>query len=243
MHGKTREELAPVEIILRKTGEPKPGDDFITLLHEMAAFVNFAEKQADGNVFGDFAFDARKLLRIFIHPDESANLGVNGSEACGGLEGRVGFHPVLGKHAIRARLAGDEGKKEGASRGVNHVVALLFFLRELFHGVALRTAVIDEEGERLFQSCEFGAIGRWIRRLSVRADGDAVYSCAVRNDAGDSYGRRGRIAAVLANFQTLEALVDVQRFFILLLAGNHASEEARFPWGDRWSGIRNHRLR
>src|SRR5712692_9120332 len=134
MHGKTREELAPVEIILRKTGEPKPGDDFITLLHEMAAFVNFAEKQADGNVFGDFAFDARKLLRIFIHPDESANLGVNGSEARGGLEGRVGFHPVLGKHAIRARLAATKVKRKALR------VASIRSLRSFFFFANFSTA-------------------------------------------------------------------------------------------------------
>src|SRR6266446_4415387 len=222
---KTREEFAAVKIVLRKTREPKSRRDFVALLHEMAAFVNFAEKQADGNVFGNFAFDTRKLLRIFIYPDESANFGVNGSEARGGLEGRVGFHPVLGKHAVRARLASDEGKKEGVARGVNEVVAFPFFLRELFHGVALRTAVIDEQGERLFQSCEIGAIGRRIRGLPVRANGNAVHTGAGRNDAGDSYRRRGCVAGVLANFQALHALVDVQRFFIFFLTGNHAFEE------------------
>src|SRR6266849_2969665 len=61
VNGKTREEFAAVEIILRKTGEPKPGGDLITLLHEMTAFVNFAKKQADGDIFGDFAFDAREF--------------------------------------------------------------------------------------------------------------------------------------------------------------------------------------
>src|SRR6266403_555088 len=107
---KTREELAPVEIILRKTGEPKSRHDFVALLHEMAASVNFPKKQTNGNVFSDFAFDARELFGLLIHPDESANFGVNGSEARGGLEGGVGFHPVLRKHSVRARLAVDEGK-------------------------------------------------------------------------------------------------------------------------------------
>src|ERR1700674_263585 len=101
VNGKTREEFAAVEIILRKTREPKSGRDFVALLHEMAAFVNLAKKQADGDVFGDFAFDARELFGLFIHPDESANFGVNGSEARGGFEGRGGFHPVLGKQAVR----------------------------------------------------------------------------------------------------------------------------------------------
>jgi len=138
----------------------------------------------------------------------------------------VGFHLVLGKYAPRSRLAGDEGKKEGVSRGVNEVVALRFFFAN-FPRLRAANAVVDEQGERLFQSCEFGAVDREIRGLSVGADGNAVHSCregmtrAILTDAG---------AASLPFCELPDARCARRRpaFLILLLTGNHAFEEAGF---------------
>src|SRR6266849_6266195 len=243
VNGKTREEFAAVEIVLRKTREPESRRDFVALLHEMAAFVNLAKKQADGNVFGDFAFDPREFFGLFIHPDESANFGVNGSEARGGFEGRVGFHTVLRKHAFRARLASDQGKKKRVARCVDEVVALFLFLRELFHGVALRATFVDKQGERSFQFYEFGAIRSRIRGSGVGADRNTVHTGAGWNDSKVFYRRWGGIVSILTDFQALDALVNVQGFFVFLLHGDDAVEQARFRRADRRRGLRNDGLR
>src|ERR1700730_916752 len=114
----------------------------------MTAFVNLGEKQADGNVFGDFAFDSGELTGIFIDPQESMDLGKDGSEPGRGFEGRVGFHSVLGKHALAARFASEECEKEGMERGLKEIIPLLPFLSELFQRVALRAAFAGRERQR-----------------------------------------------------------------------------------------------
>src|SRR5713226_5322230 len=108
--GKGRKQLPAVEVVLRKAGEPQPGHEFVAFLHEVAALVDFSEEQADGNVFGNFAFDAREFARTFVDPHEAAHFGVDGSEAREGLEGRVGIQSVFGKRAAFALLVRDKGE-------------------------------------------------------------------------------------------------------------------------------------
>src|SRR2546422_1417595 len=36
-----------VEIVLRKAGQPQSGPDFVPLLHEVAAFVDFSQEEAE----------------------------------------------------------------------------------------------------------------------------------------------------------------------------------------------------
>jgi hypothetical protein len=45
----------------------------------MAALVDFPEKQADGNVFSDFAFDAGKFPGGLIDPHQATHLGEDAS--------------------------------------------------------------------------------------------------------------------------------------------------------------------
>src|SRR5271169_3389735 len=105
MNGEAGKQFAALEIVLRKTGEPKPRQKFVAFLHKMAALINFSEKQADGNVFGYVALDASKFAGGFVDPHKTPHFGENGSEAGCGLEGRVGIHLVFGKRAVAARLA------------------------------------------------------------------------------------------------------------------------------------------
>src|SRR6267378_4264937 len=144
----------------------------------------------------------------------------------------VGLKAGLGSILYLESMRSERGSRATKVKRKALRVASMRSLRSLFFFANFSTA---SRCERLFQSCEFGAIDRGIRGLSVRADGDAGHSRAGRNDADDSYRRRGCVAAVLANFQTLEALVDIQSLFIFLLVRNHAFEEARFRRGDRWN--------
>src|SRR6266481_3187220 len=105
--GEAGKQFAAVEVVLRKTDEPQPGLKFIALLHKVAALVDFSQKQADGNVIGDFAFDAGKFARSFVDPNETVHFGEYGGQACCGFEGRVGLHFVFGKRAVSARLTAD----------------------------------------------------------------------------------------------------------------------------------------
>src|SRR6266446_4307848 len=81
VNGKAGKYFAAVEIVLRKTDEPQPGPKFIALLHEVASLVNFPEKQAHGNVLGDFAFDAGKFAGSFVDPNKTTHLGEHGGQA------------------------------------------------------------------------------------------------------------------------------------------------------------------
>jgi len=70
---KAHKEAATIEIILGIGCEPKPGRHFIALLHQVASFVDFGQKAAEGNIVGDFKFGASQLRRIFIDPQIAAD--------------------------------------------------------------------------------------------------------------------------------------------------------------------------
>src|SRR5258708_12388080 len=89
VNGKAGKQFAAVEIVLRETGEPQPRLKFVALLHEMAAFVDFSQKQADGNVLGDFAFNTPELARSLVSPYKAPHFCKNGTQP------RVGFQPRL----------------------------------------------------------------------------------------------------------------------------------------------------
>src|ERR1700719_3800395 len=78
--GEARNQFAAVEIVLRKAREPQPRLKFVALLHEVAALVDFSQKQPDGNVFGDVAFDASKFAGGLIDPHKAAPLEEDGAE-------------------------------------------------------------------------------------------------------------------------------------------------------------------
>src|SRR4029077_19226546 len=104
VQGEAGKQFSAVEIVLRKAGGPQPGWKLVALLHEVAALVDFSQKQADGNVLGDVALDAGKLAAGFVYPDKPAHFGKDGSETCSGLEGRVGIHFIFGERALAALL-------------------------------------------------------------------------------------------------------------------------------------------
>jgi len=95
---------------MRKANEPQPGQKFVALLHEVAAFIDFPQKQADGNVFSDIALDARKFAADFVDPYEATHFGEDGSEARGGFKRRVVLQFVFGERAVAPRLAADKTK-------------------------------------------------------------------------------------------------------------------------------------
>lgn len=145
------EKLAAVEIVLREGREPEAGSGFVTLLHEMAAFVDFGEEEADGNVVGDFAFDAGELAGGFVDPDGAVDFGEEGGGAGGGFEGGVGEHGVFEEGASGARLGAEIGEEKSVAGGVEEVVAVFLFLGDFGVGFALRTAVFCGPGEGLFE--------------------------------------------------------------------------------------------
>src|SRR2546430_3593440 len=147
MDGKTGKYLTAVEIVLRKAELPEARLNLVPFLHEVTAFVDFPEEQADGNVFGDVALNARELRGILINPDISMHSGENGSEARGRFEGRIRRHLVFGQDAIPARLSCDKGEEKSVARRVDEIVAFLFLLRIFLHGIALRAIVVDDQRE------------------------------------------------------------------------------------------------
>src|SRR5437016_14343998 len=83
MDGETVEDFAAVEIVLRKAGQPQPGQKFIALLHEVAALVDFSQKQADRNVFGNFSFDASQFTGRLLDPYKATHFREDRSEEIG----------------------------------------------------------------------------------------------------------------------------------------------------------------
>src|SRR5258708_34808857 len=108
--GEVEKFFAAVKTLRRKGAEPQPGPKFIALLHEVAAFINFSQKQAYGNVIGDFPFHAGKFAGSFIDPNKTMYLGKNCREARRGFECRVRIHFVFGKCAGAARFGGDKSE-------------------------------------------------------------------------------------------------------------------------------------
>src|SRR6267154_2037412 len=104
VNGEAGKYFAAVEIVLRKADQPQPGPNFIALLHEVAALVNFSQKQAYCNVIGDFPFDAGKFARSFIDPNKTMYLGKNCREARRGFECRVRIHFVFGECSVAIRV-------------------------------------------------------------------------------------------------------------------------------------------
>src|SRR5260370_16183706 len=238
MDGETGKEFAAVKIVLRKAGEPQPGEEFVTLLHEVAALVDFSQKQADGNVFGDVAFDAPKFTRGFVDPHEAAYFGEDGSEARSGFEGRVGIHSVFGKSSFAALFGGDKSEQERMVRGVDEVVAIFLLLRIFFQSCALRSAVVDVQSQRPCQALQVGAISGGILRFAIGAKGNPDHACSRRNDARYFY-RQGRwIAGILAGLDAFDAFLEIQGGLAFLLVGDDALEELWFRRPNRKRGIR-----
>src|SRR5260370_12247593 len=86
--GKARKEFASVEIVLRKAGQPQSGPDFVPLLHEVAALVDFSQEEADGYVFRDVSFDACELAGGLVDPHETVHFGEDRGEAGNWVENR-----------------------------------------------------------------------------------------------------------------------------------------------------------
>src|SRR5258708_18930886 len=110
VNGEAGKYFAAVELGGQKAEEPQPGPKFVALLHEVAALINFSQKQAHGNVVGYFAFDAGKCAGSFIDPNKTMYLGKNCREARRGFECRVWIHFIFGKCAVAARLGGDKSE-------------------------------------------------------------------------------------------------------------------------------------
>src|ERR1700730_153248 len=224
VNGEGYKQFAPVEIVLRIGRQPSAWKHFVTLLHEMAALVDFGEKTADRDVVGDFNFHASQLSGGLVDPDKATDFGEDRSGARASLVGGIGLHAVFAEQAIPAGFASEEGKQERGAGRLDQLGAVFLFLGNFFVGVVLGAPVFGGPDERAFELLQLGAIGCRFRGLSVGSDRDAS-DASSRGNGAEVLDLRGSPERAFAGFQALQALANSLCFVVFLLVGDDAIEE------------------